>query len=211
MKFQYVPRQYDIAEDRILFTHWLDGGRYLDVVVQGINPVVRDAPPEVAEAFKSVILTAPELGDPQKAAYEWEYVNTEMVARMTLTKFPELEDDPRTAYIYPIISESNVGYHWGFVVAWNEKDARTVAEYMAGGRTEIYLDLVERDGELADSNLLGELRYSDVLSNSDTYRQIIEGKRFVEAVEKRLGIKNQAPKDPEYPGAELLKTFRKVQ
>lgn len=46
--------------------------------MQGINPVVRDAPPEVAEAFKSVILTAPELGDPQKAAYEWEYVNTEM-------------------------------------------------------------------------------------------------------------------------------------
>lgn len=211
MKFQYAPCQYDIAEDRILFTHWLDGGRYLDVVVQGINPVVRDAPPEVAEAFKSVILTAPELGDPQKAAYEWEYVNTEMVARMTLTKFPELEDDPRTAYIYPIISESNVGYHWGFVVAWNEKDARTVAEYMAGGLAEIYLDLVERDGELAGSTLLGKLSYSDVVCDTDAYRRIIQGEEFVEAVEERLGIEAPEPKDPERPGAELLKTFRKVR
>lgn len=58
--------------------------------------------------------------------------------------------------------------------------------------------------------LLGDLSYSDVTNDTDTYHRIIEGETFARAVAWHLGIEAPEPQDPEYPGAELLETFTKL-
>lgn len=132
------------------------------------------------------------------------------VGRKITTRCPELVAEGRTAYVHPVFSDEGVGFSRGYVVGTDEADTRIVAEFLAGGRAEVYLDLCESNGELLGGELLGDLSYSDVTNDTDTYHRIIEGETFARAVTWHLGIEDLEPQDPEYPGAELLETFTKL-
>ena len=223
MKLNFVEPAYDEAKKHLLYMKILEDNRRLDIIAQPINPCIDDASAEVMQAFGSVILKVTDLREGVLYApevwsdlYEGEYsesVQAEVLgnaATQINDQRPELEDDERTVYVCPIVASSGVGYRHGYIAAWKKEDALTVAEFMAGGRADIYLELLDYNGEFLVGELLGDLSYSDVLCDMDDYRRIVEGETFAQAVKKHLGIEAPEPANPEHPGAELLETFRKL-
>jgi hypothetical protein len=224
MKFQCVGRAYKTADNKCrLYEKTLDTGGRLDVTVQSLIPGVGYLPPAAGKAFESVILwVSCSREDTVLTPAVWAalYKGTDIenawavllgVAKSrVICKFPELKDDPRTAYVCPVIAGSGAGYQHGYVVATDKSDAHTFAEYLAGGRVEIFLNLYSAVGGWLGGELLGDVSYSDALSNSDTYRRIIEGERFAEAAAGHITAGVPEPQNPEYPVAELLKTFKKI-
>lgn len=220
-ELKYVEPVYTVAEKHLLFTRTLDGNRRLDIIAQPLNTGIM--PPYIEQAFKSIVLCVPDLReeDPaligllERLKHELDSVDAQKevlraAAGRVIYMLPQLKDDTRTAYICPVVSEKGDGYRLGYVVAWEEADALDVAEYMAGGRVGIYLDLLDSNGEFLGGDLLGDLSYSDVLCETDSYRRIVEGENLTLAMETHLGIEAPEPEDPEFPGAELLETFTKL-
>lgn len=227
MKFKYVGRAYKTVGDKCrLYEKTLDTGGRLDVTVQPHIPGVGYLPPAAGKAFESVILwVSCSREDTVLTPAVWAalYKGTDIEnARAVLLdvaesrvicKFPELKDDPRTAYVCPVIAGSGAGYQHGYVVATDEADAHTFAEYLAGGRAEISLDVYSAVGGWLGGDRLGEVSYSDVVGDTDAYRRVVEGEGLVSAFGKLLDVKTPEPKDiedPEYPAAEILKTFTKL-
>ena len=224
MKFKYVGRAYKTVGDKCrLYEKTLDTGGRLDVTVQPHIPGVGYLPPAAGKAFESIILwVSCSREDTVLTPAVWAalYKRTDIenaravlldVAKSrVICEFPELKDDPRTAYVCPVIAGSGAGYQHGYVVATDEADAHTFAEYLAGGRVEIFMDFYSAVGGWLGGELLGDVSYSDALSNSDAYRRIIEGERFAEAAAGHITAGVPEPQDLEYPGAELLKTFKKI-
>lgn len=223
LKLAYVEPNTDTAMKGVKFTRELPNGRRLDITTQPINPSYGDLPPEVEDAYESVLFDVPTtlnenpllsralyaLGrepDSEKAKREllgW-------VARKITTRCPELVDEGRAMYVCPVFSDEGGGFSRGYVVGTDEADTRIVAEFLAGGRVEIYLDLRESNGELLGCELLGDLSYADVVCDTDAYLRVIGGETFALAMATHLGIEDHEPQDPEFPGEELLETFTKL-
>lgn len=222
MTVKYVAPTYSTAKEYVLFAKAYGSGQYLDITVQPIRPGVGSLPCEVEKALESVILKVRDPREDVEIIELLESLNSlddseraqaaflEAVAKRIISRSPELEGDERTVYVCPIIADGGVGHKRGFVVAWNKEDAFTVAEYMAGGRADLYLDHIERDDELLCTARLGDLSYSDITGQTDTYQRILEGKAFAGAMAWHLGIKDHEPEDPERPGAEFFKYFRNL-
>lgn len=223
---KFVPPAYEILEERKrLYTKTVGDGQRLDLVAWPLNPHEGTTlQNDIDMAYESVILVETDLKETaQCARVIWEIVNGGMNLEIIraaglkaamdgiLSLMPELEDDERTAYICPIISHGGVGYERGYVVAWEESDALDVAEYLAGGRVEILCGLIST-GEVhpLESAWLGELSYSGITGDTDNYRRVVEGDYLVTAVEDFTGWEAPEPKDPEFPGAETLETFTKL-
>ena len=220
LKIAYVEPNTDTAVKGVKFTRELPDGRRLDITTKPINPGYGDLPPEVKDAFESILFDVPTTLDENpplsRALYaldkepDSEEAKRKLlcwVARKIIARCPELLEDGCTAYVCPVFSDEGVGFSRGYVVGTDEADTRIVAEFLAGGRVEIYLDLCESNGELLGGELLGDLSYSDIVGDTDTYRRIVEGENFALAMETHLGIEAPEPEDPEFPGAELLETF----
>jgi hypothetical protein len=223
MELKFVAPIYDVAEKHLKYTKTLDGNRRLDVIAQPINPCVTDIPGDIEQAFGSVILCVPDLReedpaligllDRLKHELDSEDAQREVlhaVAGRIIHMFPQMKEEPRTAYICPVVSKKGEGYRLGYVVAWEEADALDVAEFMAGGRADIYVELLDFNGEYLRGYFLGDISYSDVLCETDSYRRIVEGEELRNAVAEQLGIEAPEPQDPEFPGMELLETFTKL-
>lgn len=222
---KFVAPTYEILQERkMLYTKTVGDGERLGVVAWPLNPhqgtTLQD---DIDTAFESIIWTDTRLHEETITAQvmrDWMKTQTfgdleqaalEAVRYDLIQNFPEVQDDERTAYICPIISNGGVGYERGYVVAWEESDALDVAEYLAGGRVEILcglLDTVEQ--QPLESAWLGELSYSDITGDTDNYRRVVEGEYLATAVEELTGWKAPEPEDPEFPGAETLETFTKV-
>lgn len=222
---KFVPPAYEILEERkTLYTKTVGDGERLAIVAWPLNPhegtTLTD---DIDTAFESVIWTDTRLHEETITAQvmrDWvktqtfgdlEHAALEALRYDLIQNFPEVQDDERTAYICPIISHGGVGYGRGYVVAWEESDALDVAEYLAGGRVEILCGLVAT-GEVhpLESAWLGELSYSDITGDTDNYRRVVEGEYLATAVEDFTGWGAPEPQDPEFPGAELLETFTKL-
>lgn len=223
MELKYVEPAYTVAEKRSLFTKTLDGNRRLDIVARPVNPCIGDYPYVIEQAFRSVIMCVTDLRKEDPALIgllnrlsgelDSEDVQREILNAAPpriIRPFPQLKQDGRTAYICPVISERGEGYRLGYVVAWQEEDALDVAEFMAGGRADIYVELLDFNGEYLRGYFLGDISYSDVLCETDSYQRIIEGEELRNAVVEQLGIEALEPQDPEFPGVELLETFTKL-
>ena len=223
MNIKYVEPNTDTAMEGVKYTRGLPGGRRLDITTRPINPGYGDLPPEVEDAFESILFDVPttlnENTPLSRALYALDKEPDSEEAKLKLlgwvghkitTRCPELLEDGRTAYVCPVFSDEGVGFSRGYVVGTDEADTRIVAEFLAGGRVEIYLDLCESNGELLGGELLGDLSYADVVCDTDAYRRVIGGETFALAMETYLGIEDLEPQDPEYPGAELLETFTKL-
>lgn len=223
---KFVPPAYEILEERkTLYTKTVGDRERLDIVVWPLNPHEGTTlQNDIDMAYESVILVETDLIETDLCARViWDIMNGGMNLEIIraaglkvategiLSRMPELEDDERTAYICPIISHGGVGYERGYVVAWEESDALDVAEYLAGGRVEILCGLVA-PGEMhpLESEWLGELSYSDITGDTDSYRRVVEGEYLATAVEYFTGWEAPEPQDPEYPGAEALETFTKL-
>lgn len=223
---KFVPPAYEILEERkTLYTKTVVDGERLDIVAWPLNPHEGTTlQNDIDMAYESVILVETDLKENDLCARViWEIVNGGMNLEIIraaglkaamdgiLSRMPELEDDERTAYICPIISHVGVGYERGYVVAWEESDALDVAEYLAGGRVEILCGLVGT-GEMhpLESAWLGELSYSDITGDTDSYRRVVEGEYLATAVEEFTGWEAPEPEDPEFPGAGTLATFTKL-
>lgn len=146
MTLRYVDPTYTAAKKYFLNTSTSDAGGYLDNIAQPFNFAVEGMPPEVVEAFGSVILGTTDLKDEDWAAAslsehphhllgpeDMKSVVMKAIAPMIRHHFPQLKGAEHTAYICPVISEGRVGYWRGYVVAWNKADALTIAEYIARG------------------------------------------------------------------------------
>lgn len=223
MELKYVEPAYTVAEKRSLFTKTLDGNRRLDIVARPQNPADGDMPMWINQAFGSVIwnetnLKENDLCAPLLVAAASESIDNEadrvVVLKLALdglfAKVPNLKYDSRNPYICPVISERGEGYRRGYVVAWEESDALDVAAYMAGGRVDIYLDLLDFNGEYLGGEWLGDVDYSDLENDTDAYRRVVAGESFALAMETLEGIEAPEPQDPELPGEELLETFTKL-
>lgn len=223
LKLAYVEPNTDTAMEGVKYTRGLLGGRRLDITTRPINPGYGDLPPEVEDAFESILFDVPTtlnenpllsralyaLGkEPDSEEAKREFLG--WVARKITTRCPGLVNEGRTTYVCPIFSDEGVGFRRGYVVGTDEADTRIIAEFLAGGRTEIYLDLCEPNGELLGGELLGDLSYSDVTNDTDTYWRIVTGENFALAMETHLGTEALEPNDPEFPGEELLETFTKL-
>lgn len=223
---KFVPPAYEILEERkTLYTKTVGDGERLDIVAWPLNPHEGTTlQNDIDMAYESVILVETDLKETDQCARViWEIVNGGMNLEIIraaglkaamdgiLSRMPELEDDGRTAYICPIISHGGVGYERGYVVAWEESDALDVAEYLAGGRVEILCGLVAT-GEVhpLESAWLGELSYSGITGDTDSYRRVVEGEYLATAVEDFTGWEAPEPQDSEYPSAETLETFTKL-
>lgn len=223
---KFVAPTYEILQERkTLYTKTVGDGERLDVVVWPLNPYEGTTlQNDIDMAYESVILVETDIKKTDQCALViWETLNGGMHLEILrevalkaatdgiLSRMPELEDDERTAYICPIISHGGVGYERGYVVAWEESDALDVAEYLAGGRVEILCGLVGA-GELhpLESAWLGELSYLDITNDTASYRRVVEGEYLVTSVEDFTGWGAPEPQDPEFPGAELLETFTKL-
>ena len=222
-ELKYVEPVYTVAEKHLLYTRALDGNRRLDIIARPIDPCIGDLPYDIEAAFESVIWNETDLKEDDLCApVVWESVKECMgdekirVAALKLArdgllaKVPNLKYDSRTAYICPVISEYGDGYRRGYVVAWGEHDALDVAEFMAGGRVDIYLDLLDSNGEYLGGDFLGDLGYSNIDDDTDDYHRLVAGETFRSIMEIHLGIEAPEPRDPEFPGAELLETFTKL-
>lgn len=223
LNIEYIEPNTYTAVKGVKFTRGLPGGRRLDITTRPINPGYGDLPPEVEDAFESILFDVPttlnENPPLSRALYALDKEPDSEEAKLKLlgwvghkitTRCPELLEDGRTAYVCPVFSDEGVGFSRGYVVGTDEADTRIVAEFLAGGRVEIYLDLCESNGELLGGELLGDLSYADVVCDTDAYRRVIGGETFALAMETHLGIEDLEPQDPEYPGAELLETFTKL-
>lgn len=223
LNVEYVEPNTNTAMEGVKYTRGLPDGRRLDITTRPINPGYGDLPPEIEDAFESILFDVPTTLNENpllsRALYalgkepDSEEAKRELlgwVARKITTRCPELLEDGCTAYVCPVFSDEGVGFSRGYVVGTDEADTRIVAEFLAGGRVEIYLDLCESNGELLGGDLLGDLSYADVVCDTDAYRRVIEGETFAGAVAWHLGIEAPEPQDPEYPGAELLETFTKL-
>lgn len=222
---KFVPPAYEILEERkTLYTKTVGDGERLDIVAWPLNPHEGTTlQNDIDMAFESVIWKETDLdeeGITDQVMRDWmknqtlgdlEHAALEAIRYDFLQNFSGIQGDERTAYICPIISHGGVGYERGYVVAWEESDALDVAEYMAGGRVEILCGLVAT-GEVhpLESAWLGELSYSDITGDTDSYRRVVEGEYLATAVEDFTGWEAPEPQDPEYPGAELLETFTKL-
>ena len=222
---KFVPPAYEILEERkTLYTNTVGDGERLDIVAWPLNPhegtTLTD---DIDTAFESVIWTDTRLHEETISAQvmrDWmrkrtfgdlEQAALEAIRYDLIQNFPEVQDDERTAYICPIISHGGVGYERGYVVAWEESDALDVAEYLAGGRVEILCGLIAT-GEMhpLESAWLGELSYSDITGDTYSYRLAVESEYLATAVKDFTGWEAPEPQDPEYPGAETLETFTKL-
>ena len=186
---KFVPPAYEILEERkTLYTKTVGDGKRIDIVAWPLNPHEGTTlQNDIDMAYESVILVETDIKETDQCARViWEIVNGGMNLEIIraaglkaamdgiLSRMPELEDDERTAYICPIISHGGVGYERGYVVTWEESDALDVAEYLAGGRVELLCGLVEtREQQPLESTWLGELSYSDITGDTDTYRRIL--------------------------------------
>lgn len=222
---KFVPNVYKEAGHRELHTKRISENRRLNITARPIKPLVGDKPLRVEEAFKSVIVWGPEFrGNNLLMPAQWDALRqgacseSERAALLDAAKskivgkIPELEDDPRTASICPIITSGEEGCMTGCVLAWDATDAHTVAEYLAKGCANIYLeDLCESTGEVVGSDWLGSISYADVVCGTGAYRRIVEGDNFVLAMKERLGQEFSEPAgDSEYPGTEILAAFTKL-
>lgn len=146
MTLRYVDPTYTVAKKYFLNTSTSDAGGYLDNIAQPFDFAIEGMPPEVVEAFGSVILGTTDLKDEDWAAAglsehphhllgpeDMKSVVMKAIAPMIRHHLPQLKGAERTAYICPVISGGRVGYWRGYVVAWNKADALTIAEYIAGG------------------------------------------------------------------------------
>ena len=223
MTLKSVNPTYVAAKKTRLYAKDLDNGGRLDIVTQPISPSVDAIPREVAQAFESVILCVTDLReeDPARAdllkrlnrALDSEGVWREIINATTpriIHLFPKLKDDERTAYICPIIGGARVWFRLGYVVAWDAKDALDVAEYMAGGRTNICIDLYSAAGGWLGGRTVGDLSYSDVVGDTDKYRRIIEGENLLREVKAIPGAETPETEDSEFPAAKLIETFTKM-
>lgn len=222
---KFVAPTYEILEERkTLYTKTVGDGERLDIVAWPLDTSDGTTfPDDIEMAFESVIWTETDLdeeGITEQVMRDWmknqtfgdlEHPAMEAIRYDFLQNFSGIRGDERTAYICPIISHGGVGYERGYVVAWEESDALDVAEYLAGGRVEILCGLVGA-GELhpLESAWLGELSYSDITGDTDNYRRVVEGEYLATAVEDFTGWEAPEPQDPEYPGAETLETFTKL-
>lgn len=220
-----VPPAYEILEERkTLYTKTVGDGERLDIVAWPLNPHEGTTlTSDIDMAFESVIWNETDLdadGITDQVMRDWmknktfgdlEPAALEAIRYDFLQNFSGIQDDERTAYICPIISHGGVGYERGYVVAWEETDALDVAEYLAGGRVEILCGLVAT-GEMhpLESAWLGELSYSDITGDTDSYRRVVEGEYLATAVEDFTGQKAPEPEDLEFPGVETLETFTKL-
>ena len=223
MTLKSVNPTYAAAQKTRLYTRDLSNGGRLDIVTQPISPSVDAIPREVAQAFESVILCVTDLReeDPDSAVSlkrlnrtrdsegVWREMINAAIPRI-IHLFPKLKHDERTAYICPVIGGARAGFRLGYVVAWDAEDALETAEYMAGGRTSISLDLYSAAGGWLGGRAVGDLSYSDVVGETDKYRRIIEGEDLLREVKAIPGIESSQPQDHELPGAELLETFTKL-
>lgn len=223
---KFVPPAYEILEERkTLYTKTVGDGERLDIVAWPLNPHEGTTlQNDIDMAYEAVILVETDLKETDLCApVIWETLNGGMNLEIIravalkaamdgiLSRMPELEDDERTAYICPIISHGGVGYERGYVVAWEESDALDVAEYLAGGCVEILIGMAETvEQQPLESAWVGELSYSDITSDTDNYRRVVEGEYLATAVEDFTGWKAPEPSDPEFPGAETLETFKKL-
>lgn len=223
LKIAYVEPNTDTAVKGVKFTRELPDGRRLDITTQPINPGYGDLPPEVKDAFESILFDVPTTLDENpplsRALYaldkepDSEEAKRKLlcwIARKIIARCPELLEDGCTAYVCPVFSDEGVGFSRGYVVGTDEADTRIVAEFLAGGRVEIYLDLCESNGELLGGELLGDLSYTDVVCDTDAYRRIVAGEEFRCSMETHLGIEESESEDSEFTGEELLETFTKV-
>lgn len=223
MELKYVEPAYTVAEKRSLFTKTLDGNRRLDIVARPLNPGYGDIPNSLKNAFESVVWIETYFNDKRAghhAAHHWFLDQSEFEKNWeTYSHFialgveedaPGFLNDERTAYFCPIDADKGDGYRRGYVVAWEESDALDVAAYMAGGRVDIYLDLLDFNGEYLGGEWLGDVDYSDLENDTDAYRRVVAGESFALAMETIEGIEAPEPNDPEFPGEELLETFTKL-
>lgn len=197
MELVYVEPNYDVMKEKeiLMYSKTQEMGSRLDVVVIPINPCVGvDSSSEVNDAFGSVILNVVDLTD--------EALRTPAVWS-ALYKGEDTEDD-RAAVLGA--AKKRVAREFPEL----RNDALTVAEFMAGGRVEIYLDQLNLMGQRVGGELLGNISYSDLVCDTDTYHRIIKGEQFAKSVAWHLGIEAPEPNDLEYPGAELLETFKKL-
>lgn len=222
---KFVAPAYEILEERkTLYTKTVGDGERLDIVAWPLNPHEGTTlQNDIDMAFESVIWNENDLdgeGITDQVMRDWmksqtlgdlEHPAMEAIRYDFLQNFSGIRGDERTAYICPIISHGGVGYERGYVVAWEESDALDVAEYLAGGRVEILCGLIAT-GEMhpLESAWLGELSYSDITGDTDSYRRVVEGEYLATAVEDFTGWEAPEPQDPEYPGAETLETFTKL-
>lgn len=220
MALSYVEPLYIGAKERILYSRAYGRRQYLDITANPVRPSMDMLPWELNYAFASVVTVNTDM---RKENPDWDAVShrlqlqvdpgyarkifMETVTPCLTERFPELKGDKHKAYICPVVSCGDMGYQCSYVVAWDKTDALTVAEYLAGGRAAIYLDLVDVDGETINSELIGRLSYSDIEAGTDAYRQIIEGGDLVSALWKFLDTDDP---DLMLHGPELLKTFRKM-
>lgn len=222
---KFVAPTYEILEERkTLYTKTVGDGERLDIVAWPLNPHEGTTlQNDIDMAFESVIWKETDLdeeGITDQVMRDWmknqtfgdlEHAALEAIRYDFLQNFSGIRGDERTSYICPIISHGGVGYERGYVVAWEESDALDVAEYLTGGRVEILCGLVAA-GEVhpLESAWLGELSYSDITGDSDSYRRVVEGEYLATAVEDFTGEEVPKPEDPEFPGAETLETFTKL-
>mgnify|MGYP000059239417 CR=1 FL=1 len=223
MTLKSVNPTHTAAQKTRLYTRDLDNGGRLDIVTQPISPTVDAIPREVAQAFESVILCVTDLReeDPNSAVSlrrlnrtrdsegVWRAIINAAVPRI-IHLFPKLKDAERTAYICPVLGGARAGFRLGYVVAWDAEDARDVAEYMAGGRTNICLNLYSAAGGWLGGRTVGDLGYSDVVGETGKYRRIIEGEDLLREVRAIPGVETPEPEDLEYPAAKLIETFTKL-
>lgn len=223
MAIKYVAPLYHKAEKRDLYTKAHGRRQRLNIVALPVAPGIGAMPREVAVAFGSIIefVTDLKLEDPAlvsllkdlETTRDLEGVQavvTAGIAPKVRHLHPKLKGEEHTAYICPVISDGEAGYLTGYVVAWDESDARTIAEYLAGGRADIYLDLRGPSDDLVDSDLLGSLSYSDVTGKTGAYWQILEGEKLGKAIAGHLGIRTSETKDMEFLGEEFLPSFENL-
>lgn len=222
MTLKSVNPTYAAAQKTRLYTRDLGNGGRLDIVTQPISPSVDAIPREVAQAFESVILCVTDLREEDPGAGlskrlnrsldsegVWRAIINAAVPRI-IHLFPKLKHDERTAYICPVIGGARAGFRLGYVVAWDAEDALETAEYMAGGRTSICLNLYSAAGGWLGGRAVGDLSYSDVVGETGKYRRIIEGEDLLREMKAIPGVETPQPQDHELPGAKLLETFTKL-
>ena len=225
MKLEYVKPSYTIAQERLLYTKTLSGNRQLNIVARPLNLGEGVNPPDLDDAFKSVVwdeyvpmsrpydssYIAYRLGaKPIKSIGNWEE-DSQVIAQEVENHVPGLLTDERTAYFCPVIAEYGDSCRAGYVVAWGEKEARTVAAYTAGAYININMELLDRNGKYINGRRLRVIEYTSIAHKPIEYWHIIEKDYFLEAMEALAGIKVPKSKNTQFLGAELLETFTKLK
>ena len=122
MTLLYAAPSDKAAKQCILYTKASVGGGDQGFNAETIEFNTDGMPPEVAEAFRSIIMGSLDLKDEDWAAAGLPDNSTRMLP---------LED------ICPIISAAGIGFWRGYMVARNQGDARTIAEYLAEGAGQV--------------------------------------------------------------------------